>query len=240
MVRWKRGSDVYSSLYWLWSSPFSALAIFGILFFVLNAITLVLRITWRLLCLIFYLLVCVVWRLPLGLFMWVRKWTCRAKSTHMHTRVPHPHQTLHPHESRRVAVVRWSKRRSRPVPLHLTLRYGNGYDTLLRLTLTLIELAWLVQFSWSMQQNKGFKFFTVPYLASVLLPLSPHHIVKLIEIMLGITALMDAKRVFNACAGAQPMRIPNGWESCPLCEALWKTSRKASDHVHICPWMQTP
>ncbi|KAK7197592.1 ATP-binding cassette protein subfamily C, member 8 [Novymonas esmeraldas] len=34
----------------------------------------------------------------------------------------------------------------RPVPLHITVRYGNGYDSVLRLALAVVELAWFMSY----------------------------------------------------------------------------------------------
>ncbi|KPA82079.1 putative ATP-binding cassette protein subfamily C member 8 [Leptomonas pyrrhocoris] len=56
-----------------------------------------------------------------------------------------------------------------------------------------------------------------------------------VKTVLGLVLAVDAQRLFHAFVGVRPLAIPNGWERCPVCGALWKKSRTAKDEVHLCP-----
>lgn len=65
------------------------------------------------------------------------------------------------------------------------------------------------------------------------------YVLLVVKTVLGIVLAIDAQRLFHAFVGVRPLAIPNGWERCPVCGALWKKSRGATDGVHLCPILLT-
>ncbi|AYU82406.1 ATP-binding cassette protein subfamily C, member 8, putative [Leishmania donovani] len=162
----------------------------------------------------------------------------------------------------------------KPVPLHITVRYGNGYDSMLRFALAAVELAWFMSYpvlnSTEAAKSAADKTRRVPGAteptyaslrqlqvrhqaiasfqieASLLLPpqlfdstadaiAAGAFVIIFVKVVLGVVVALDAQRLFHALVGVRPLFIPNGWERCPVCGALWKRSRKATNAVHLCP-----
>ncbi|GET92156.1 abc transporter-like protein [Leishmania tarentolae] len=162
----------------------------------------------------------------------------------------------------------------KPVPLHIAMRYGNGYDSMLRLALAAVELAWFMSYpvmnsseaaKSTADKARHFPGVTEPTYASLrqlqvrhqaiasfqieaslLLPpqlfdstadaiAARAFVIIFVKVVLGTVVALDAQRLFHALVGVRPLFIPNGWERCPVCGALWKRSREATNAVHLCP-----
>ncbi|KAG5493831.1 hypothetical protein JKF63_01663 [Porcisia hertigi] len=166
-----------------------------------------------------------------------------------------------------------------PVPLHITLRYGNGYDSVLRFALAAVELAWFMSYpvvnsaatmkntnaensdhvsaateptyaSLRQLQARQQAIASFQFEASLLLPpqlfdstadalAAGVFVAVFVKVVLGIVVALDAQRLFHALVGVRPLYIPNGWDQCPVCGALWKRSRKTINAVHVCPMVFT-
>ncbi|KAG5468153.1 hypothetical protein LSCM1_02127 [Leishmania martiniquensis] len=162
----------------------------------------------------------------------------------------------------------------KPVPLRITVRYGNGYDSVLRFILASVELAWFMNYpvlnSAAAVKSTSGKAHRMPGAteptyaslrqlqvrqqaiasfqieASLLLPpqmfdsaadaiAAGVYVILFVKMVLGIVVALDAQRLFHALVGVRPLSIPNGWERCPVCGALWKRSRESASAVHLCP-----
>ncbi|KAG5467751.1 hypothetical protein LSCM4_00830 [Leishmania orientalis] len=162
----------------------------------------------------------------------------------------------------------------KPVPLHITVRYGNGYDSVLRFALAAVELVWFMSYpvlnSAAAVKSTSSKTHRVPGMteptyaslrqlqvrqqaiasfqveASLLLPpqlfdsvadaiAAGVFVIMFVKVVLGVVVALDAQRLFHAFVGVRPLFIPNGWERCPVCGALWKRSRETTNAVHLCP-----
>ncbi|KAI5686346.1 ABC transporter transmembrane region [Leishmania braziliensis] len=173
--------------------------------------------------------------------------------------------------SRRQLVRSGSRK---PVPLHITVRYGNGYDSVLRLALAAVELTWFMSYpglnSAATVKSTADKTWRAPGVAeptyaslrqlqirqqaiasfqieaSLLLPPQLFDstadaiaagvlVIIFVKVVLGVIVALDAQRLFHALVGVRPLFIPNGWERCPVCGALWKRSREAANAAHLCP-----
>lgn len=166
----------------------------------------------------------------------------------------------------------------RPVPVHITVRYGNGYDSVLRFALAAVELTWFLSYpvlnspslvaggvdqkggraaaavagaeptyaSLRQLQARQQAIASFQIEASLLLPpqlfdstaeavAAGRFVLLFVKLVLGFVVALDAQRLFHAIVGVRPLFVPNGWERCPVCGALWKRSRKAASALHLCP-----
>lgn len=158
----------------------------------------------------------------------------------------------------------------RPVPLHIVVHYGNGYDSVVRLFLAAVELVWFLSFSLSPSSQRG-KSMARPkgatettyaalrelqarqqtvanFRAEAALLLPPYFfesaqdameaapmIILCVRVLLIMIVSFDAQRLFHALVGVRPLEIPNGWERCPVCGALWRSSQRGKNELHECP-----
>lgn len=130
--------------------------------------------------------------------------------------------------------------------LYALCRYGNGYDSILRLTFALIELVWFVRFvhgfglSETTSPEKGGDSMEALPLPTFPVYASRCLLVFAMETVLALAAIFDVQRLFHAFVGVRPLSVPNGYESCPLCQACWKVTRYTANRVHVCPELWIP
>ncbi|CCW67599.1 unnamed protein product [Phytomonas sp. Hart1] len=154
---------------------------------------------------------------------------------------------------RRIKVLLGRPTQTKATPgVYTMCRYGNGYDSILRLIFALVELIWFlrfIQYPRLSLGNESDQASAVTAASSLPLPifntflptpLQKEALVTGIEFVLALIALLDMQRIFHALFGVRPLFLANGWEGCPLCGESWRVSRRTANKLHMCSRIWLP